>query len=85
VGAECGGEMDTETTEEEEAVVNVFSMMSKISGEKRTYKNGIQVRVSVREPRRLRLPNLYSRIVYPTVPAPGKTTIQASQISKECM
>ena len=83
--AEGGGEMNAETTEEEETVVNVFSMMSKISGEKRTYKNGIQVRVSVREPRRLRLPNLYSRIVYPTVPAPGKTTIQASQISKECM
>lgn len=57
-------------------------------GERRnlkTYKKGIQVVFSINASSNDRVPRRYSKRVNPILPAPGKTTVQASQISKECM
>lgn len=50
----------------------------------RLNKKGIHVRFSINESMMFRWPRRYSSNVNPMLPAPGKTTVQASQISKLC-
>lgn len=76
------GDVDAEATEEEKAA-GVYSQWNpKIRQERITHKNGIQLRFSTSESRRFLWPRRYSRRVNPILPAPGKTTTHASQISK---
>ena len=77
--------MNAQATEEEEAAkrARVRKRFVQVRRE-RTDKNGIQVRFSMTASNSGREPRRYSSIVKPRLPAPGKTTEHASQISKLC-
>jgi len=61
---------------------NNISIESWTASRIRAHKKGTQVKFSKKASKRLRCPRRYSRRENATLPEAGKTTIQASQISK---
>jgi hypothetical protein len=65
--------MNAKAAEKEEAAGQKVKAAQKERG-RNTYKNGIQIKFSIKEDMILRWPSLYSNSVYAKFPAPGNTT-----------
>ena len=85
VRQQCRREMDTQSTKEEQATKKIYVRnTSRPVEENDTHKNGIQRKFSTSAAKKFLCPSRYPSSVNPRLPTPGKTTVHARRISKEC-